>query len=78
MEFAVYDLNKDTLEISVFDKDLFSPNGKTASFQFGSYITRLVPRFIRKIQFFQMGLGTRVVPPPFPFSRKCNVSTIVL
>ena len=29
MEFAVYDLNKDAVEISVFDKDLFSPNGKT-------------------------------------------------
>lgn len=49
MEFAVYDLNKDTLEISVFDKDLFSPNGETASFQFASSITSLVPGFIRKI-----------------------------
>ena len=27
MKFAVYDLNKDVLEITVFDKDLFSPNG---------------------------------------------------
>ena len=53
MEFAVYDLNKDTLEISVFDQDLFSPNGKTASFQFASSITSLVPRLIRKIQFFK-------------------------
>jgi hypothetical protein len=29
MKFAVYDLNKDSLEVTVFDKDLFSPNGKT-------------------------------------------------
>ena len=28
MQFAVYDINKDILEITVFDKDLFSPNGK--------------------------------------------------
>lgn len=28
MEFAVHDINKDVLEITVFDKDLFSPNGK--------------------------------------------------
>ena len=49
MQFAVYDLNKDTLEISVFDKDLFSPNGEMASFQFASYITRLIPKLIRKI-----------------------------
>ena len=25
----MYDLNKDSLEVTVFDKDLFSPNGKT-------------------------------------------------
>ncbi len=29
MKFAVYDLNKDSLEVTVFDKDLFSPNGET-------------------------------------------------
>lgn len=29
MKFAVYDLNKDALEITVFDKDLFSPNGES-------------------------------------------------
>jgi len=28
MEFAVHDINKDALEITVFDKDLFSPNGE--------------------------------------------------
>lgn len=28
MLFEVHDLNKDVLEITVFDKDLFSPNGK--------------------------------------------------
>ena len=27
MTFAVYDINKDALDITVFDKDLFSPNG---------------------------------------------------
>ena len=27
MKFAVYDINKDLLEVTVFDKDLFSPNG---------------------------------------------------
>ena len=37
MEFAVYDLNKDAVEISVFDKDLFSPNGKK-TVQFASSI----------------------------------------
>ena len=31
MKFAVYDLNKDSLEVTVFDKDLFSPNGKPIS-----------------------------------------------
>ena len=31
MKFAVYDLNKDSLEVTVFDKDLFSPNGKPLS-----------------------------------------------
>ena len=31
MKFAVYDLNKDSLEVTVFDKDLFSPNGKPMS-----------------------------------------------
>ena len=25
--FAVHDLNQDVLEITVFDKDIFSPNG---------------------------------------------------
>lgn len=28
LKFAVHDINKDTLEITVFDKDLFSPNGE--------------------------------------------------
>ena len=31
MKFAVYDINKDLLEVTVFDKDLFSPNGKSWS-----------------------------------------------
>ena len=33
MKFAVYDLNKDSLEVTVFDKDLFSPNGKIVPWQ---------------------------------------------
>ena len=28
MQFAVHDINKDILDITVFDKDLFSPNVK--------------------------------------------------
>ena len=28
VNFAVHDLNQDVLEITVFDKDLFSPNGE--------------------------------------------------
>ena len=28
MKFAVHDINKDTMDITVFDKDLFSPNGE--------------------------------------------------
>ena len=27
MQFNVHDLNKDVLEITVFDQDIFSPNG---------------------------------------------------
>ena len=31
----MYDLNKDSLEVTVFDKDFFSPNGKTMSWSKG-------------------------------------------
>ena len=31
MEFCVYDHTKDVLTITVFDKDLFSPNGRFSS-----------------------------------------------
>ena len=29
MEFYVHDINTDVLEVTVFDKDLFSPNGES-------------------------------------------------
>lgn len=32
MQFSVHDLNKDVLEITVFDQDIFSPNGKEGGF----------------------------------------------
>ena len=28
VQFNVHDLNKDVLEITVFDQDIFSPNGR--------------------------------------------------
>ncbi len=42
MQFAVSDINRDALEISVFDKDLFSPNGKCST----GYSIKLVHSFI--------------------------------
>ena len=52
MVFEVHDLNNDVLEITVFDKDLFSPNGKLYDKLKDSFLSQhlsmiLLPHLVR-------------------------------